>query len=60
MEEIRRVKLDRVCSLLAETNLSIGEITWQCGFKRESHLAYLFQKHFAMSMSAYRIASRHG
>lgn len=60
MEEIRRVKLDRVCALLAETNLSIGEITWQCGFQRESHLASLFRKHFDMSMSAYRTATRQG
>jgi len=58
MEEIRRVKLDRVCALLAETNLSIGEITWQCGFQRESHLASLFRKHFDMAMSAYRAATR--
>jgi LacI family transcriptional regulator len=58
MEEIRRVKLDRVCALLAETNLSIGEITWQCGFQRESHLAFLFRNQFDMSMSAYRAATR--
>ena len=58
MEEVRRVKLERVCALLAETNLSIGEITGQCGFTRESHLAFLFRKQFAMTMSAYRAAAR--
>jgi LacI family transcriptional regulator len=58
MEEIRRVKLERVCALLAETNLSIGEITWKCGFQRESHLACLFRKQFDRSMSAYRAATR--
>ena len=58
MEEIRRVKLERVCALLAETNLSISEITWKCGFQRESHLAGLFKKHFGISMSAYRTATR--
>lgn len=58
MEEIRRVKLERVCSLLAETNLPIGEITLQCGFTRESHLAFLFRKRFKTSMSGYRAAAR--
>ena len=54
MEEIRRVKLERVCALLAETNLPIGAITRQCGFARESHLAFLFRKRFGTSMSGYR------
>ena len=58
MEEIRRVKLERVCALLSETNLPIGEITRQCGFVRESHLAVLFRKLFKTSMSGYRAASR--
>jgi LacI family transcriptional regulator len=58
MEEIRRVKLERVCALLAETNLTIGEITRQCGFTRESHLAFLFRKKRKQSMSAYRAASQ--
>jgi len=55
---VRRVKLERVCALLTETNLSIGEIAGQCGFTRESHLAFLFRKRFNMTMSAYRAAAR--
>lgn len=58
MDEIRRVKLDRVCALLRETNLSISEIAQQCNFARESHLAFLFRKHHGMTMSEYRIAMR--
>ena len=58
MEEIRRVKLERVCALLSETNLSIGEIAQQCDFARESHLAFIFRKHHGMTMSAYRAAAR--
>jgi LacI family transcriptional regulator len=58
MEEIRRVKLERVCALLAETNLPVGEITRQCGFVRESHLAFLFRNRFNLSMSGYRAAAR--
>ncbi len=60
MDEIRRVKLADVCALLADTNLSIGEIARQCGFLRESHLAVLFKKHLGSSMSAYRRATRNG
>ena len=58
MEEIRRVKLERVCALLSETNLSIGEIACECDFTRESHLAFLFRKHHNMTMSQYRAAAR--
>lgn len=54
MEEIRRVKLGRVRSLLAETRLPIGEVARQCGFARESHLAVLFRKENGITMSAYR------
>ncbi len=58
MEEIKRVKLERVCSLLAETNLPIGEIAAMCGFTRESHLAFLFRKSFDTTMSNYRRLAR--
>ncbi len=58
MEEIRRVKLERVCALLAETNLPIGDIARQCDFARESHLGFLFRKHYNMTMSEYRAATR--
>ena len=58
MEEIRRVKLERVCALLSETKLSIGEIASKCDFARESHLAFLFRKHHNMTMSQYRAAAR--
>ncbi len=58
MEEIKRVKLERVCTLLAETNLPIGEIAAMCGFTRESHLAFLFRKSFDTTMSRYRKLSR--
>jgi len=60
MEEIKRVKLEKVCGLLRETNLSIGEITEQCGFIRESHLAFLFKQHFGTTMTSYRTAERRG
>jgi LacI family transcriptional regulator len=58
MEEIRRVKMERVCALLTETSLPIGEIARQCDFVRESHLAFLFRKQHGMTMSAYRTERR--
>jgi LacI family transcriptional regulator len=58
MEEIRRVKLDRVCVLLQETNLSIGEIAEKCDFASESRLGIIFRKRHDMTMSAYRKAAR--
>ena len=58
LEEILRVRLERVCTLLSETNLPIGEITRLCGFERESYLARLFKKRFGSPMSSYRTAAR--
>ncbi len=58
LEEIQRVRLERVCSLLADTNLPIGEITRECGFERESYLARFFKKRIGTSMSHYRKNTR--
>ncbi len=54
LEEILRVRLERVSSLLSDTNRSVSEITRECGFDRQSYLAHLFMKHFGCTMSAYR------
>ncbi len=54
LEEIRRVRIERVCMLLRETNLAIGEITRQCGFDSESHLGVLFRQRFGCAMRQYR------
>jgi LacI family transcriptional regulator len=58
LEEIQRVRLERVCALLSETNLPVGDITRQCGFERESYLARLFRKRYNTSMSGYRAQAR--
>ena len=55
---ILRTKLERVRSLLEESNLSIGEIAAQCGNMNESHLAVLFKKATGLSMSDYRKQNR--
>jgi LacI family transcriptional regulator len=55
---IMQTKIDRVKFLLEQSNLSIGEITEQCGFARESHLAVLFKKATGFSMRNYRRQNR--
>jgi LacI family transcriptional regulator len=54
LDEIRRVRLERVCTLLRETNLPIGEITRTCGFDSESHLGTVFRHAYACTMRDYR------
>ncbi len=54
LEEILRVRTERVCTLLKETNLPIGEITGSCGFESESHLGVIFRKRFGCTMRDYR------
>ena len=50
LDEIRRVRLERVCKHLKETNLPIGEIARACGFDSESHLGTVFRKQFGCTM----------
>jgi len=54
LEEIRRVRLERVCTLLKESEKLISEITSECGFDSESHLGTLFRRHFGCTMRDYR------
>ena len=54
LEEILRVRLERVCTLLKETNLPIGEIARMCGSDSESHLGTLFRRRFACTMRDFR------
>jgi LacI family transcriptional regulator len=56
LEEIRHYRLERVCTLLRETNLPIGEIGQRCGYETETYLKALFKARFGMTMRAYRKA----
>lgn len=56
LDEIQRVRLERVCMLLRETNTQISEITHVCGFDSESHVSILFRRHFGCTMRDYRKA----
>ncbi len=56
LDEIQRIRLKRVCTLLRETNQPIGEIVRACGFDSESHVSTLFRRHFGSTMRDYRKA----
>ena len=56
-EELRRVRLERVCRQLRSTNLSIGEISAKSGFSSSSHLNALFRKTYGMTMRDWRNAT---
>jgi len=56
LDEIQRVRLERVCTLLRETNRQIGEIVRACGFDSESHVSILFRRRFGCTMRDFRKA----
>ena len=57
-DTILAVKIEGVKALLERSNLSIGEITEQCGFARESHLGVVFKKATGSSMRDWRRNNR--
>ncbi len=57
-DEILRVRLDRVQSLLRDTRMTVSEVADTCGFAGPSHLGRRFQNAFKMTPSAFRAACR--
>lgn len=53
-DELQRARLAQVRRLLQETDLSISEITSQCGYESESYLGLVFRKQLAMTMRQFR------
>ena len=54
MDEIQRVRMNTVYSLVAESGLSFAEIARRCGFTSANHLGVLFRKTFGATMSEHR------
>jgi AraC family transcriptional regulator len=50
-------RIDRAKQLLAETMLSLSEVSYQVGCTDQSHLTALFRKHVGMTPKAYRDAT---
>lgn len=53
-EEIQRVRLESVCTLLRHSSTPIASIAEQCGYRNDNHLKNLFKRKFGLTMSAYR------
>ncbi|MDA3924260.1 MAG: XylR family transcriptional regulator [Kiritimatiellae bacterium] len=58
LDAIQHRRLERVCTMLRDTELPIGEIGEQCGYETENYLKNLFKKRFGSTMSEYRKISR--
>ncbi len=55
---IRRRKLEEVKQMLAETDSSIGEISYMCGFPVQTHLNAVFRREFGLTPLEYRRRSK--
>ena len=55
-EEILRVRLDRVCRLLAESELPIAEVAQKAGFEHPEYMSRLFKKKMGMTPGEFRKA----
>ncbi len=54
IDEIMRVRFNRICALLSESDISISEITGLCGFENESYLGRIFKKRIGKTMTQFR------
>jgi LacI family transcriptional regulator len=53
-EEIRRVKVERACKLLASGNEPLEDVAAACGFDYAEVMTRVFRRHTGMTPSAYR------
>lgn len=51
---LQRLRLERACTLLKQTNLSITEISYQSGFNDSNYLTRQFKKTYGMSPKSFR------
>jgi LacI family transcriptional regulator len=58
LSEIQRCHLDRVKSLLLETDMPGNRIAAECGFGSESYLGKVFRQTFGMTLRQYRTQIR--
>ena len=52
--EILRVRLDRVCRLLAESDLSLAEVADKAGFEHPEYMSRLFKKKMGITPGEFR------
>ena len=58
MQYIRRLRLGKAKDLLINTDESIKDIAWKCGFADISHLSNSFKKKYGLSPIEYRNRSK--
>ena len=51
---ITNLRIQKSQQLLITTNLSIGEISWSCGFEDQNYFSRTFKKHTGMTPTEYR------
>lgn len=51
---IQRLRLERACTLLMQTNLSVTEISVKCGFNDSNYFTRQFKKVYGITPKAYR------
>lgn len=59
-EEINRVRLARICQLLTETNLKVGQIAERTGFVHPEYLCVFFKRITGKTPESYRIEAGTG
>lgn len=52
--EILRIRLDRVCRLLAESDLSLAEVAGKAGFEHPEYMSRLFKKKIGITPGEFR------
>ncbi len=57
-DEIQRHRLNRVCSMLRNSQKTVSEIADECGFCDPSHLGLWFRKTFQLTPTAFRASFR--
>lgn len=51
---LMQLRVERARELIEETNLSITEIAFECGYANQEHLARFYKRQFGLSPSAHR------
>jgi LacI family transcriptional regulator len=54
LQEIRRVRVNQICRLLAETNQPISQVALALGFEGVEHFARYFRREMQMTPLTYR------
>lgn len=55
MEYVNSYRIERACLLLTNTNLSVTEITYRCGFNDSAYFVKVFKKYKKMTPKKYRV-----